>query len=347
MQRGRGIAEAVLSAALFGMATPASKPLLAHFPPQILAGLFYLGAAIVLAPGVLARRAKGRPVLPSDLPNRRRLLGAVVFGGLLGPVLLLAGLAQARAASVAMWLNLETVATAVLGVLLFREQLGRWTWAGNLAVFAAGLLLAWEGGASAWRAGVLVAGAAVCWGLDNNLTALVDGIGPADTTFWKGAAAGTTNLVFGVAIAGVPAAGSPWGLALVLGAASYGASIALYIAAAQRIGAVRSQMIFATAPAFGIVGALLWLGESMAPLQWIAAAVLAGANLLLLLDRHAHEHEHEPMEHEHEHRHDDGHHDHEHPGLPPETRHSHRHAHGRRVHAHPHWPDLHHRHDHR
>ena len=43
---------------------------------------------------------------------------------------------------------------------------------------------------------------------------------------------------------------------LVIGGLSYGASITLYIGAAQRIGAVRSQMLFATSPVWGIVGAV-------------------------------------------------------------------------------------------
>jgi len=245
-----------------------------------------------------------------------------------------------------MWLTLETVATAVLGVLLFREHLGRWTWIGNLAVFGAGLLLAWEGGGAAWTGGLLVAGAAVCWGLDNNFTSLIDGITPTESTFWKGLTAGSTSLVLGVAIVGAPPLGGAWGTALAVGAISYGLSISLYIAAAQRVGAVRSQMLFATAPVFGIVGAALLLGEGLAGAQWVAAAILLVANTFLLLDQHSHEHLHEETTHEHAHRHDDGHHDHAHAELTPRTQHSHPHRHVHTFHLHAHWTDLHHRHRH-
>ena len=69
------------------------------------------GAALGVLPfsfrgGSRALRRKPRNVL--------MLLGAVLFGGGLGSVLLLIGLSKAPAASVALWLNLETVATAVL-----------------------------------------------------------------------------------------------------------------------------------------------------------------------------------------------------------------------------------------
>ncbi|MCB9915108.1 MAG: DMT family transporter [Planctomycetes bacterium] len=342
----RGLAQGLLAAALFGAATPLSKRLLADVPPQVLAGLFYAGAALGLVPALLRGPRHGaRLGLPRDARNRLRLLGAVVFGGVLGPLLLLAGLELARSASVSMLLNLETTATAVLGVLLFREHLGRWAWAGNAGVLAAGLLLSLEGGRPNLVGALLVAAAALCWGLDNNLTALIDGITPVQSTFWKGLAAGATNLAIGLALTH-EAPSASWLVALGVGTLAYGASIVLYISSAHVLGATRSQMVFATAPFFGVALAVLWLGEDLSPLQGVAFLVLVLALALLALDGHDHEHVHEPLRHTHAHRHDDGHHDHVHDGLPPHHRHTHEHEHGRRSHRHPHWPDLHHRHAH-
>jgi hypothetical protein len=71
---------ALLSAALFGAATPASKLLLDEIPPLRLAGLLYLGAALGAAPAALSR---GRCALPRDAANRLRLAGAILFGGVL------------------------------------------------------------------------------------------------------------------------------------------------------------------------------------------------------------------------------------------------------------------------
>ena len=45
---------------------------------------------------------------------------------------------------------------------------------------------------------LLVAAAGFCWGIDNHLTALIDGITPTQSTFWKGAIAGGTNLILSV-----------------------------------------------------------------------------------------------------------------------------------------------------
>src|SRR5688572_15903842 len=83
------LAWCLLAGALFGASTPASKVLVGRVSPLLLAGLLYLGGAIAVLPWALRRRADWRNV---DRRNWMRLLGAVVSGGLVGPVLLLTGL---------------------------------------------------------------------------------------------------------------------------------------------------------------------------------------------------------------------------------------------------------------
>jgi drug/metabolite transporter (DMT)-like permease len=247
---------------------------------------------------------------------------------------------------VSLWLNLELVATAVLGVLWFRDHLGRGGWLATAGVVASGVWLALEEGPAGWSAAALVAAACVCWGVDNHLTALIDELTPSQSTFCKGLFAGCFNLGLAAFL------GQSWpgpgtaGLALGVGAVAYGASVALYVAGAQQLGATRAQLFFATAPFFGAALSWLALGEALTPTHAWTALILAGSLALLFADRHEHRHHHPALEHEHSHRHDDGHHTHTHPGLDPRRRHSHRHRHEPIAHAHPHWPDLHHRHRH-
>ena len=342
----RAIGLALLAAALFGAATPLSKLLLAGLTPFQLAGLLYLGAACGVAPA--AGRAGGlRLPMRTDRRNRLRLLGAVIAGGICAPVLLLLGLRLALAASVSLWLNFELAATALLGALIFRDPLGLAGWSGVACALGGAVLLSLQEATSGPAAGGFVVLACLCWGVDNHLTALIDGITPSQSTFWKGLAAGVTNLTIGCAIAPPPGDLLPILAALFVGAWAYGASIALYISSAQAMGATRAQIAFAAAPFLGVVLSVLLLGESLGPAHWTSAALFIFALGLLRVERHEHAHEHGAMEHEHAHRHDDGHHDHLHPGRPKSARHTHRHVHETNVHAHPHWPDLHHRHAHR
>lgn len=336
---------ALVSAALFGAATPLSKALLAGFSPFQLAGLLYLGAAVSLGPWLVVTGTL-RPTGRLDARNRRRLAGAVLLGGVCGPVALLFGLRLAAAASVSLWLTLELVATAVLGSLLFQDALGRVGWLAVAGTVVGAAVLSWGEGVAGIQAGSLVALACVCWGFDNHLTALIDGLTPAESTFWKGLVAGTANLLLGVMVQ--PLTASFFGVlgALGLGGVAYGLSIVLYIQAAQRLGATRAQLLFATAPFFGVALSLVLLGERLTLAQGVAALILTAALSLLVREQHAHAHEHAAITHEHWHRHDDGHHDHAHLDLLPSLGHSHGHVHAAVTHAHPHWPDLHHRHPH-
>ena len=256
------------------------------------------------------------------------------------------GLRTSASASVSLWLNLETTATALLAWTFFKENLGPRGWFANGLVVLAGVLLATPDGFTAAPAALLVVFACVCWGIDNNLTALIDGYTPEQTTFAKGAAAGAINLGLGVWLEGdMPGLVTVCG-GLVVGALAYGASIVLYIRGAQQLGATRSQMLFATAPFLGVLIAWLFLGEPVLPVQIAAALLMAGALWVLFADRHEHEHVHAAQAHTHAHRHNDGHHDHSHPDVPPDAWHTHEHEHGAVHHRHPHVPDLHHRHSH-
>jgi drug/metabolite transporter (DMT)-like permease len=339
----------LVSAALFGIATPISKLLLGGLSQFQLAGLLYLGAGIAMLPFVISRRGTARrPRL--DAKNALRLAAAVLAGGCLGPVLLLLGLTSARAGSVSLWLNLELAATAVLGFLFFHDHLDARGWLGVAGTLLAGVLVTIGEGSAGIVPALLVAGACVCWGLDNSLTALIDALTPQETTFLKGVIAGAVNTAIGMIAAGsLPPVGTCLA-ALGLGAACYGGSIALYIAAAQRIGAARAQVLFAAGPFFGLLLAVVALGERLAALQVVAMLVLTGSIALMLRARHAHVHRHEPVAHIHAHRHDDLHHDHPHPeaaAVPGVPVHSHEHVHDTVEHDHVHVSDLHHRHGHK
>src|ERR1700688_4946479 len=94
-----GVPMALGAAILFGVATPFSKLLLDTVEPQLLAGMLYLGAGVGLAGIHFGREAFGIPA--PEAPLRRGdlpWLGAVIlFGGLIGPLLLMLGLARTDA----------------------------------------------------------------------------------------------------------------------------------------------------------------------------------------------------------------------------------------------------------
>jgi drug/metabolite transporter (DMT)-like permease len=337
---------AFLAALLFGAAAPLGKPLLGHLNEFFMAGLLYLGAAIGVSLILLKEKTFQWPwqIRRRDL---YKLTGSIFFGGMLGPVLLLAGLRLAAAGSVSLWLNMEMVATVVLGYVFFKDHLTPKGWLASLGVLAAATLLAWEGGQAGFRAGGLIALACLSWGVDNHLTALIDGITPAQVTFWKGIVAGSVNTALGLVMGSTSINPLYVSGALALGAVSYGLSILFYITSAQRLGATRAQLIFSSAPFFGLMLAF-FLGERLSFIQLGAFILFMGSVFLLLQETHSHEHHHQSLSHVHMHEHPSEHHAHDHPDLEAEPiSHSHAHEHVPSTHNHPHWPDLHHRHKHR
>ena len=335
----------LISAALFGVATPLSKVLLGSLSQFQLAGLLYLGAGLAMVPFV-AVRGQRSPRKPVDRKNGLRLAGSVLFGGCMGPVFLLLGLSLAHASSVSLWLNLELAATAVLGYLVFRDHLDAAGWIGVVVALLAGVLVTVGEGSAGIAASFFVALACLCWGLDNNFTALIDALTPQEITLVKGFVAGAVNFSIGILTArSLPAPGVTIA-SLLVGALCYGGSIVLFIAAAQRLGAARSQIVFAAGPFFALGFSIFLLSERPAWTQIAAAGALVGSIALMLRARHSHKHAHARVVHIHSHRHDDLHHTHIHPGQLASLTHTHEHTHEALIHEHPHLPDLHHRHDH-
>lgn len=346
-QQARGAAFGLGAAALFGLSAPLAKVLLGGVSPVLLAGLLYLGAAAGLwLLRALRPSTREARLVRADLP---RLAGVVLAGGVLGPVLMLWGLQRVTALTGSLLLNLEAPFTVLLAVGLFREHLGR-TAAGAAGFILAGaLVLKLEPGAlGADTAGAaLIAGACLCWALDNNLTQRLSLRDPFAIVRVKTLAAGVANTALGLAVTGWQVPAPAWlAGALALGVLSYGASVVLDAYALRLVGAARESAYFATAPFVGALAAVAFLGDSLRWFDLAAMASMAVGVALLLRERHGHAHAHEAVGHEHLHVHDE-HHRHAHgPGDPGGEPHSHWHLHAPLVHDHPHLPDAHHRHRH-
>lgn len=332
-----------VAAVLFGVSAPAASRLTDDMGAFTLAGLLYLGAAVAVLP-VVGRRPPSRRALREALPQ---LSAAVVLGGAVGPVLLAVGLGLVPAATASMLLNLELVFTTVVAGLVFREHLGRAVVAGTALVVVGSVVLSWSGDPDLRWGAVLIAGACLCWAVDNSTTAAIDQIRPSHITLAKGVIAGGSNLAIGLATTATPSLG-PTLWALVVGAFGYGASITLWVAGARLLGAARGQLVFATAPFVGAIVAWTAFGDDVTVRQVVAFAVAAGGVSFVLVSRHEHDHAHAPLVHDHDHVHDDHHaHTHEgHDAVVEGERHTHTHEHAAIVHHHPHLPDLHHRHGH-
>ena len=368
------ILTAIAAAALFGASTPFAKLLAGTMPPLLLAGLLYLGSGLGLF-ALRCLRDRGWKASGMASGEWRWLLGAILFGGILGPVALMAGLASTPAATASLMLNLEAVLTAAIAWLVFRENADARVLAGMAAIVAGGVVLAWQpdalvasgiagaAGADANGHGVRGSGAAtglmmawhglpaialacLCWAIDNNLTRKVSASDAVFIAAAKGTVAGAVNTGFALAQGAVLPAPATIAATAAIGLAGYGISLVLFVLALRGLGTARTGAYFSTAPFIGAAVSLMFPGESGSTAFWIAAALMGLGVWLHVTEHHEHEHTHEPMEHEHLHVHDE-HHQHAHePGWDGQEPHVHRHLHGPLTHKHPHYPDVHHQHTH-
>ncbi|QXI39245.1 DMT family transporter [Pseudomonas xantholysinigenes] len=339
---------ALVAAGLFGASTPLAKLLGVDTPPILLAGLLYLGSGVGLTLVRLVRdRGWQRPGLPAG--EWPWLLGAILFGGVLAPVALMFGLTRTAGAAASLMLNLESVLTAVLAWVVFKENADRRIVIGMVAIVLGGIVLSWPqetATAHDWIGPLAVAFACLCWAIDNNLTRKVSASDALFIAGSKGLAAGVVNGGLALAIGSqLPALGT-LGSILLVGFLGYGVSLVLFVLALRGLGSARTGAYFSTAPFLGAAVAILMLGESVSVTFLLAAALMALGVWIHLMENHVHEHQHEPLDHNHRHTHDE-HHQHEHDfewdGTAP---HSHPHVHAPIRHSHAHFPDVHHRHRH-
>jgi drug/metabolite transporter (DMT)-like permease len=341
---------ALISAALFGVSTPAAKFLVGSVHPVVLAGLLYCGAGVGIA--VLRR------VLPSILPGAPEaaltrsdvpwLAGAIAAGGVVGPLLLMTGLSSTDAAAASLLLTLEGAATALMAWFIFHENFDRRIALGMALLVAGAAVLSWSGTPtmSTVIGPLAIVGACLAWGLDNNLTRKVSLSDPLQIVELKGLVAGPFNLLLGVSVGASFPSISAVAFAGIVGFFGYGVSLALFVVALRHLGTARTGAYFSTAPFLGSAVAVVVLGEAVTAQLVIAGALMAVGVWLHLTERHEHEHVHEPMAHAHPHVHDE-HHQHAHSALdPPGEPHTHFHEHGPMRHAHAHMPDMHHVHKH-
>ena len=342
--RQPGVAAALGAALLFGAGTPLAKLLLAQASPWLLAGLLYLGSGLGLTAVRWLRRAPAVRLSRAEWPW---FAGAVLAGGVAGPVLLMLGLTGMPASGASLLLNAEGVFTALLAWLAFKENFDRRIALGMAAIALGAVVLSWPGEArfaGAWPA-LAVLGACLAWALDNNLTRKVSLADASWIAAVKGLAAGSINLALAFGLGATLPAAPVVAASLLVGFLAYGVSLTWFVLGLRHLGTARTGAYFCIAPFFGALLAVV-LGEAVTVPLLLAGALMAVGIWLHLTERHSHEHTHEPLAHEHPHVHD-AHHLHRHdPPVPPGTRHSHWHRHDVLTHTHPHFPDAHHRHPH-
>ena len=272
----RGGLFALLSALLFGASTPAAKAIIGGVDPLMLAGLLYLGSGCGVAiVRFTVLKQVGLALKRTDLPW---LAATILFGGALGPALLMFGLTSTSGAAASLLLTLEGVFTAVIAWVVFKEPFNRRIGWGMLAIFVGAVILALRGpgGHTAFIGALAVAASCLCWAIDNNCTSKISHVDAPTLASIKGIVAGIANVTLALLVGAQLPPMATAGFALIIGLLGYGASLVLFVFALREIGAARTGAYYSTAPFIGAAIGLMLLRE-----RWSLSLLFAGGLMAL------------------------------------------------------------------
>lgn len=269
----KAIFHAVLAAALYAVSIPFSKLLLVEVPPTMLAAFLYIGAGIGMA--VLGAVKKNRGEEPLKRSDIKYTISMVVLD-IMAPILLMLGLKFSPAANASLLNNFEIVATAVIALAVFGEMVGKRLWTAIALITLSSILLTLDTAEefSFSFGSLLVLGATICWGIENNCTRQIADKDPLQIVMIKGLGSGLGALVVAWII-GEKLVSAEWLLAtMLLGFVAYGLSIYYYTYAQRVIGAARTSAYYAIAPFIGVVLSMLILGERPNWIFFVALAIM-------------------------------------------------------------------------
>ena len=280
-KRLNAVIYAILAAVFYGFSIPFSKPLLLELSPLLLAALVYLGAGLGLLGLGLMRPWGERLMITAD--DRNNMIGMVILD-VIAPVLLLLGLTSSPAASASLLNNFEIVATTVIAMTFFGERVHHKVLFAIAIITASSLILSVDDWSTLHFSigSLLILGATVAWGLENNLTRKLSHRNPLQIVVIKGLGSGLSSLTLAYLL--------DWGqptllaivLALLLGFVAYGLSITLYVRAQRDLGAAKTSAYYAVAPFVGMVLGWILYNDALKLSFWIALGLMILGTVILI-----------------------------------------------------------------
>ena len=279
----------VLASVLFGAAVTGTKYALAGFDPYTLLAVALVAATAALWCVVL--RKGYRP------PNSWRLVAVL---GVLEPglayLLETYGLTRTTASAGSLLSGLESAFTVLLAAVVLRERVTRTAWLAIALAFGGMLMLdggrPWGGtglGNLCIALGVLSASSYTIvvkrWADDTEPLLLTAHQFSVATVLVVGVAA--TRWGTGTSALPVSVAPRYWAAAVLVGIFGYGASFLLFNSCIDRITAGTTAILLNLIPAFGVLTAVAWLGESLTAGMALGAVLITGSVVAFMVTERA------------------------------------------------------------
>jgi len=283
---------AIAAALLFGLNAPFSKLLLKQVAPELMAALLYIGTGLGMSVLFLATARNEQQIREKNLDwaDMPWLAGMIVLD-IAAPILLMLGLSSVSAEATSLLVNFEIVATTLVALIIFKEKVSWRLWLAIVLVVLASLLLSVQGNLSSLKlstGALLILGATLCWGFENNITRRLSGKNPIQIVVVKGFGSGFGALLVAFISRQTQGTGLGIVLAMLLGFVAYGLSIYFYIRAQRELGAAKTSAFYSTAPFFGVLISLILFRDLPSVQFWVALGIMVIATGLTAKDALTH-----------------------------------------------------------
>lgn len=280
-----GYAFAFISSALYGSIAPISKPIIQEVEPVMLACLIGIISAAIFA--VPAARVK-----ENTTRQRWSLIFSVsVLGAILAPVFYFIGLKTTSATTSTILSNTEIVFTVILALVIFRERIGRYGLISIIIVFSGAYLVTTDF-ANPFEMNItnvgnyFVLSTMFFWALDNNISKIiVKTMSVRRLVFFRSLIGGI--ILFPVAAIGnaiqIPITSLP--SIVFLSLVGFTIPMFLFYLAIRNIGTIKTILIFSTSSVFGVMYAILFLGEPLQLTRILAVTIMILGIVILYKDR--------------------------------------------------------------
>lgn len=307
-----GFLYAGLAALAYGFSTPFNKTLLNNVEPLVLSGWFYLFSGLSLIWSFI------RPLPTGKKSFKRNEIPIIAFivlsGSILAPFFIFLGLKTVPAYQASLFLNFEVIFTIMIAIIGFREKVSAQVALGIIIVIL--ILFLWSINFELLQIfenlsyGIIfILLGCLNYGIDNNLTNYLGNKSAPRLVAIKGIFGGMFSLNVALFLGFTLFFSLPhFLLILIIGVISYGMSIILFIRALQRIGTIKTSIIFSTAPFLGSIFSILLLSEPFDTIDFLVFIISMIGVYLIVSDKHIHYHSHGIVIHSHIIEQDDIHH---------------------------------------
>ncbi len=257
-----GLVLSLISALLYAFNVIIEKKYIDYMSSEKILFLMYLGAGLGLY--LLHIFTKKSKKVNSERLTKKEIpkVALIVLCELFASFLIIEAVKNINASLVSLLSIFEIIMTSICAYFLFRDPIEKNEIIAIVLVMIASFILNFKEGifSSIGLNSLLVIGACLCWGIENNITASISSKQPSFFTSIKCGSVAILYLTIIILKGDLHISNY---ILMIVGFFSYGLSILTYALSTKYLGASKATLVFSFSPIFGVILAILIYNETI------------------------------------------------------------------------------------